>query len=46
MSIIVDYNKVEVDRAERMVLHDVTFHIEEGSSATLWAEWVAARARS
>lgn len=30
MSIIVDYNKVEVDRAERMVLHDVTFRIGEG----------------
>lgn len=27
---IIDYKKVEIDRAERMVLHDVTFQIEEG----------------
>ena len=30
MSSIVDYRNVEVDRAERMVLHDVTFSIDEG----------------
>lgn len=30
MSIIIDYDKVEVDRAERMVLRDVTFQLEEG----------------
>ncbi len=30
MSVIVDYKNVEVDRAERMVLHDVTFRISEG----------------
>jgi len=30
MSLIVDYRNVEVDRAERMVLHDVTFSINEG----------------
>lgn len=30
MSVIIDYKNVEVDRAERMVLHDVTFQISEG----------------
>lgn len=30
MSVIIDYRNVEVDRAERMVLHDVTFQISEG----------------
>lgn len=30
MSVIIDYKNVEVDRAERMVLHDVTFQVEEG----------------
>lgn len=30
MGIIIDYKNVEVDRAERMVLHDVTFNIAEG----------------
>ena len=30
MSAVIDYRKVEVDRAERMVLHDVTFQVEEG----------------
>lgn len=27
---VIDYKNVEVDRAERMVLHDVTFKIDEG----------------
>jgi len=30
MSVIIDYKNVEVYRAERMVLHDVTFQISEG----------------
>lgn len=30
MSIIIDYDKVEVHRAERMVLHDVSFQLHEG----------------
>lgn len=30
MSVIIDYKNVEVDRAERMVLHDVTFQMSEG----------------
>lgn len=30
MSVIIDYRNVEVDRAERMVLHDVTFQVSEG----------------
>lgn len=30
MSAVIDYRNVEVDRAERMVLHDVTFSIDEG----------------
>lgn len=30
MGLIVDYKNVEVDRAERMVLHDVTFQMQEG----------------
>lgn len=30
MSVIIDYKNVEVDRAERMVLHDVTFQVSEG----------------
>ena len=30
MSIIIDYDKVEVHRAERMVLHDVSFQRHEG----------------
>lgn len=30
MSVIIDYKNVEVDRAERMVLHDVTFQLSEG----------------
>lgn len=30
MSAVIEYNKVEVHRAERMVLHDVTFRLDEG----------------
>lgn len=30
MSIIIDYRGVEVDRAERTVLRDVTFQVSEG----------------
>jgi cell division transport system ATP-binding protein len=30
MSVIIDYSNVEVDRAERMVLKDVTFTVSEG----------------
>lgn len=30
MSVIIDYKNVEVDRAEHMVLHDVSFQLAEG----------------
>ena len=30
MSVIIDYDKVQIDRAERMVLKDVTFQVENG----------------
>lgn len=30
MSAVIDYRKVEVDRAECMVLHDVSFRLDEG----------------
>lgn len=30
MNAVIEYNKVEVHRAERMVLHDVTFRLDEG----------------
>lgn len=30
MSLVIDYKKVEIERAERTVLHDVTFQVEEG----------------
>lgn len=30
MSAIIDYRNVEVDRADRMVLHEVTFQVSEG----------------
>lgn len=30
MSLVIDYKNVEIERAERTVLHDVTFQVEEG----------------
>lgn len=30
MGLVIDYKKVEIERAERTVLHDVTFQVEEG----------------
>ena len=30
MGKVIDYNKVEIERADRLVMKDVTFSVEEG----------------
>ncbi len=39
MGAIIEYENVEIERADRLVMKNVTFSIEEGSSATCGKGW-------